>query len=44
LATTPGLVNTEPYSGGWFFKVQLTQPAELEALLSPSAYGAQIGG
>lgn len=43
LAATPGLVNTEPYAGGWFFKVQLAQPAELEALLTPSAYQAQVG-
>src|SRR5258705_11035597 len=25
----PALVNTEPYGGGWFYKVKLTQPAEL---------------
>ena len=39
----PGLVNTDPYGGGWFFKVKLSNPAELEALLSPEQYEAQIG-
>src|SRR5471030_217400 len=31
----PALVNTEPYAGGWFFKIKLSNPAELNALLSP---------
>ena len=40
----PVLVNTEPYAGGWFFKIKLSQPAELNALLSPEDYQKQIGG
>jgi glycine cleavage system H protein len=40
----PALVNTEPYAGGWFFKIKLSNPAELNALLSPEQYKAQIGG
>jgi glycine cleavage system H protein len=40
----PALVNTEPYAGGWFFKIKLSNPAELNALLSPDKYKAQIGG
>jgi glycine cleavage system H protein len=40
----PGLVNTEPYVGGWFFKIKLSNPAELNALLSPEDYKKQIGG
>ena len=40
----PALVNTEPYSGGWFFKVKLSNPAEVTALLGPEAYQQQIGG
>jgi glycine cleavage system H protein len=40
----PALVNTEPYGGGWFYKIKLSNPAELEALLSPDQYKAQIGG
>lgn len=40
----PALVNTEPYTGGWFFKIKLSNPAELSALLSPEDYKKQIGG
>jgi glycine cleavage system H protein len=39
----PALVNTEPYAGGWFFKIKLSNPAELNALLSPEDYKKQIG-
>ena len=39
----PALVNSEPYGGGWFYKIKLSNPAELNALLSPDAYTAQIG-
>lgn len=38
----PGLVNTEPCAGGWFFKLKLTDAAELNSLLSPEQYSAQI--
>ena len=40
----PALANTEPYAGGWFFKIKLSNPAELNSLLSPESYQAQIGG
>lgn len=40
----PALVNSEPHAGGWFFKIKLSNPAELNALLSPEKYKAQIGG
>ncbi len=40
----PALVNTEPYGGGWLFKAKLSAPDELNALLGPEQYGAQITG
>ena len=40
----PALVNSEPYGGGWFYKVKLSNPAELDALLTAEQYRAQIGG
>ena len=40
----PALVNTDPYGGGWFFKIKLSNPAELDALLTPEKYKEQIGG
>jgi len=39
----PALVNSDSYAGGWFFKLKLSNPAEIHGLLSPEAYQAQIG-
>jgi glycine cleavage system H protein len=40
----PALVNIEPYGGGWFYKIKLGNPAELNNLLTPAQYTAEIGG
>ena len=40
----PAVVNSDPHAGGWFFKIKLSSPAELNALLSPEDYRKQIGG
>ena len=40
----PALVNSEPNTGGWFYKIKLSNAAELGALLSPEDYKKQIGG
>jgi glycine cleavage system H protein len=42
LAQHPELVNRDPYQAGWFFKLKLAQPAEVEHLLSPETYSKQI--
>ncbi len=39
----PALVNGEPYGGGWFYKIKLSNLTELNGLLSPEAYTSQIG-
>jgi glycine cleavage system H protein len=44
VADNPALVNTAPFAAGWFFKIKLSNPAELSALLSPDDYKKQIGG
>jgi glycine cleavage system H protein len=44
VVANPALVNSAPYTEGWFFKLKLTDPAEATRLLSPAAYQAQIGG
>src|SRR6266550_1677064 len=31
----PALVNSQPYAEGWFYKIQLSNPAELDQLLDP---------
>ena len=40
----PALVNTAPHTDGWFYKIKLSNPADLTALLSPEDYKKQIGG
>ena len=44
VVANPALVNSDPYAGGWFFKLKLSNPAELEALLTAKQYQDQIGG
>ncbi len=40
----PALVNSEPYDEGWFYKIKLSNTDEIEALMGPEQYQAQIGG
>jgi glycine cleavage system H protein len=44
LVDNPALVNTDPYGEGWFFKIQLSNPGDVEAMLSAEKYKEQIGG
>jgi glycine cleavage system H protein len=38
LRDDPSLVNTDPTGAGWFFKVKLANPSELDALMDKTAY------
>ena len=40
LRDDPSLANTDPQGAGWFFKVKLTDAAQLDALMDESAYAA----
>ena len=40
LRDDPSLANTDPQGAGWFFKVKLTDAAQLDALMDESAYRA----
>ncbi|WP_414899503.1 glycine cleavage system protein GcvH [Sphingomonas flavalba] len=42
LEADPSLVNTAPESDGWFFKLKLADPAELDGLMDEAAYQAFI--
>jgi glycine cleavage system H protein len=42
IADQPALVNTDPYGSGWFYQIKLSQPGELNSLLSAADYSAQI--
>jgi glycine cleavage system H protein len=43
VSDNPALVNTAPFGDGWFLQVRLTNPSEVDQLLTPEAYRAQIG-
>jgi len=43
VSESPALVNSAPFGDGWFFKVKLSNAPEVEGLLTPEAYRAQIG-
>ena len=43
VAQNPALTNSEPFGGGWFFKLKLSAPAEANVLLSAADYAKQIG-
>ena len=38
LRADPALANTAPMDTGWFFKVKLSDPTQLDALLDETAY------
>jgi glycine cleavage system H protein len=40
LVNSPELCNAEPYSGAWMIKVKLSNPAELNSLLSATDYSS----
>lgn len=43
LEDTPELVNSEPFEGGWMIRVKMSDPSQLDDLMSAEAYGALIG-
>ena len=36
----PSLANSDPLGAGWFFKVKLSDPAQLDALMDETSYTA----
>ena len=40
LADEPSLANSDPMGAGWFFKLKLSQPDEVAALMDEAAYTA----
>jgi glycine cleavage system H protein len=43
LRADPSLANSDPEGAGWFYKVKLSTPAELEGLMDAAAYQAIAG-
>lgn len=42
LADNPALVNASAMGEGWFFKLTLSDPSELDGLMDPAAYEAYL--
>jgi len=40
LTDTPELLNSEPYTGGWLAKVQISDESELDKLMNAAEYAA----
>ena len=40
LRADPSLANSDPLAAGWFFKVKISNPGELDGLMDETAYGA----
>jgi glycine cleavage system H protein len=38
IADDPAIINRDPEGGGWFFKIEVTNPAELNELMDEAAY------
>jgi glycine cleavage system H protein len=38
LADDPALINRDPEGEGWFFKLRIAEPSELDGLMDESAY------
>jgi glycine cleavage system H protein len=43
LRADPALANSDPLGAGWFFKVKLSNTAEIDGLLDEAAYTALAG-
>ena len=44
LKDDPSLANSDPMGAGWFFKVKLSNPSELEGLMDETSYTAFSAG
>ena len=44
LEATPEALNTDPYGAGWIFRIELSDPSELDGLMDAAAYEAFLAG
>ena len=42
LRADPALANSDPLASGWFFKVKVANPADLDGLMDATAYDALL--
>lgn len=43
LDASPELVNEDPYGRGWMIRVEISDPSELDALMSADEYAGMVG-
>ena len=43
LTDDPGKVNADAFGEGWFFKIRMSAPSELDGLMDAASYQSQIG-
>lgn len=43
LNNSPELVNSDPYGAGWMVKIKITDPSELDKLMSAAEYAQSVG-
>ena len=39
----PGLINDDPYGEGWIVKIRLTDPSQVDGLMTAAEYSAMVG-
>jgi glycine cleavage system H protein len=42
IVADPTLVNSDPLGNGWFFKLKIADPSEIESLMDEKTYKAQL--
>ncbi len=43
IVADPSRVNSDPMGAGWFYKLKLADPSEVDALMDEAAYEALLG-
>ena len=44
IVADPSLVNSDPMNAGWFFKLRLASPSEVDVLMDEAGYNAMLAG
>ena len=42
IVADPALVNSDPLGNGWFFKLKIANPSEIDSLMDEKTYKAQL--
>ncbi|MDB5947408.1 MAG: gcvH, partial [Ramlibacter sp.] len=42
LRSDPSLANSDPLKAGWFFKVEVSEPSQLDVLMDEAAYAELV--